>query len=150
MFLLGLMLFLPVGLYWILARNTDILTGSVSRPLSILFAGIYYLFVFLYFYAYFIDFYLDMLIITNDRLIDVEQKGVFSRSIAEVDLYQIQDASSEIKGAFSTLFNYGDIQIQTAGALPKFVIHNISSPHVLRQEILALAAEDKKYHIGIK
>lgn len=147
LFLLGCLIFLPVGLYWIFVRNfSGWLSSPIGQPLLILFAGTYYLFIFLFFFAYFIDFYLDMMIITNDRLIDVEQKGLFARSIAEVDLYQIQDASSEVQGIFSSMFNYGNLQIQTAGALPKFVVHNVPDPHHLRQLVLEMAAEDKKYH----
>ncbi len=145
--LLGLLLVLPLGLYWIFTDSLSAwMRSPIGEPLLILFTGMYYLSIFLFFYAYFIDFYLDMFIITNDRLIDVEQSGSFARTIAEVDLYQIQDASSEIKGIFQTLFNYGRLQIQTAGALPKFVVHNVPDPHNMRQMILELSAEDKKFH----
>ena len=36
--------------------------------------------------------------------------------------------------------------IQTAGSIPKFTLHNVPSPHALRQQILDLSAEDKKHH----
>ncbi len=83
---------------------------------------------------------------TNDRLVDIDQNSLFSRTVAEVDLYQVQDATSEVKGVFATLFNYGSVIIQTAGALPKFTLHNIPRPHNIREMILDLSAEDKKYH----
>jgi len=144
------LLAIPVGMYWLLGANFPTwLTGTISYPLLVLFASIYYLSVILYFFTYFVTFYLDVLIMTNDRLVDIDQNSLFSRTVAEVDLYQVQDATSEVKGIFATLFNYGNVIIQTAGALPKFTLHNIPKPHDIRQQILDLSAEDKKYHSEI-
>ncbi len=115
-------------------------------PLLVLFLSIYYLSLCLFFYSYFIDFYLDILIVTNDRLVDIDQKGLFARSIAEIELYQIQDITSEVEGFFPSVFNYGNLIIQTASAVPRVIMYNVPGPHLLRQELLDLAAIDKKYH----
>ncbi|PIT88613.1 MAG: hypothetical protein COU29_02460 [Candidatus Magasanikbacteria bacterium CG10_big_fil_rev_8_21_14_0_10_36_32] len=138
---------LPLGLYWIINRNfTPWLESPVGLPLLILFASIYYLFVVLYFYTYFVTFYLNLTIITNDRLVDINQNGLFSRTIAEVDLYLIQDATSEIKGFFPSIFDYGNVMVQTAGSMPRCTLHNVAHPHELRKKLLDLALEDRKYH----
>jgi hypothetical protein len=76
----------------------------------------------------------------------MEQKSLFHRTISEVDLYQIQDATSEVHGLLPSLFNYGDIVLQTAGPVPKFYFRNVANPNGLREQILRLAAEDKKFH----
>lgn len=142
-----LLLAVPFGLYWMISANfSGWLTSATGYPLLVLFGCIYYLSVILYFFSYFVTFYLDVLIMTNDRLVDIDQNSLFSRTVAEVDLYQVQDASSEVSGVFATLFNYGNVIIQTAGALPKFTLHNIPHPHNIREMILDLSAEDKKYH----
>jgi len=121
--------------------------NPLYQPLMILFASIYFLSVLMFFYSYFVTFYLDVWIITNDRLVDVRQTSLFSRTIAEVDLYQIQDATSEVKGFFASIFNYGNIYLQTAGPVPRFVLYNVPDPNHLREKILDLSAEDKKYHL---
>jgi membrane protein YdbS with pleckstrin-like domain len=110
--------------------------------------SIYLLSVAIFFYSSFVIFYLDMLVITNDRLLDIEQKNLFARSISEADLYQIQDVSSEVVGVFASLFNYGNLTIQTAGAVLKFSVSNVHDPDGLRQEILELAEADRKFHAG--
>jgi len=51
-----------------------------------------------------------------------------------------------IKGFFATLFKYGNLEIQTAGTVPKFIMENVPHPHELRQRLLDLAAEDKRHH----
>lgn len=142
-----LLLILPIGL-GILIKLTGItwFDGPVGFTGIILFASLYIMSIGLFFYSYFVTFYLDMWVITNDRLVDVRQVSLFSRTIAEVDLYQIQDVTSEVNGVFASIFDYGNVYLQTAGPVPRFVLYNVPNPHRLRQIILDLSADDKKYH----
>jgi hypothetical protein len=142
-----LLLVLPLGAYLLLLNSSaNFLQNPIYYTAGLLFASIYYLSVILFFYTYFVAFHLDLWIITNDRLLDVEQKTLFARTVSEVDLYQIQDASSEVHGIFPSIFNYGNILLQTAGPVPKFVFRNVANPNKLREAILDLSAEDKKHH----
>lgn len=124
----------------------NIMQGSNVFALTILAASAYFLSIFLFFYSFFVEFYLDCWIITNDRLVDVRQISLFARTVAEVDLFQIQDVSSEVKGIFPTIFRYGNVYLQTAGPVPKFILSNVPHPDQLRQAIIQLASEDKKFH----
>ena len=147
LFIFLLLLLMPAGLYFLFANIfPTLLESAVALPLLMLSASVYYLSVTLFIYSYFVTFYLDLVIITNDSMVDIEQSSLFARTIAEVDLYKIQDATSEVKGFLPSLFNYGNIIIQTAGTVPRFAIPNAPNPHQLRQRILDLAAEDKKFH----
>ena len=142
-----ILLLVPVAVYLLLgAAMPGILTRETSYVILVLFGSLYYLLVMLFFYTSFIEFYLDLHIVTSDRMVDIDQMTLFARKIAEVDLYQIQDVSSEIKGVFGTLFNYGHVDVQTAGSIPKFSMENVPNPHKLRRIILDLAAADKRHH----
>lgn len=143
-----LLLAAPLGIYWLIINSTlaFLLNDTGYYIVLVLLSSAYYLSAILFFYTYFVTFYLDLWIVTNDRLVDMEQRSLFSRTMTEVDLYQIQDATSEVKGIFPSLFNYGNIIIQTAGPLNKFVFRKVSNPHPLRQTIMDLAATDKKFH----
>ena len=141
----------PIVLQWLLLTlYPDLFSGVILWPLAVLFVSIFYLSVNLFFYTFFVDFYLDLLILTNDRLIAIKQHGMFARTILEVDLYQIQDATSNVDGTFATLFNFGNLIIETSGADPKTIAVNIQNPHALRREILDLSSVDKRYHSGVK
>ena len=143
-----LLLAVPAAIY-ILVKNS-LLAGLLGDPgyrvVIILLASAYLLSAILFFYTFFVTFYLDLWIITNDRLVDMEQRSLFSRTMTEVDLYQIQDATSEVKGIFPSLFNYGDIIVQTAGPLNQFTFRKVPNPHQMRQTIMDLAIDDKKFH----
>lgn len=142
-----ILLAIPLGLYWLILNTlNEVLQNPVYYTAGLLLASVYYLSVVLFFYTYFVAFHLDLWIVTNDRLLDVQQKTLFARTVSEVDLYQIQDASSEIHGIFPSIFNYGNIILQTASAVPKFTFRNVANPNELRQAILTLSSEDKKYH----
>lgn len=141
------LLFVPPVTYYLFSTAFVSTMQIPTTPIILTLIGsAYYLALGLFFYSFFVEFYLDCWILTNDRLVDVRQISLFSRTIAEVDLYQIQDVSSEVKGFFPTVFNYGDVYLQTAGPVPKFIILDVRKPDSLRQTILQLSSEDKKYH----
>lgn len=138
---------LPLGVFLLFGEHfLTWMEDPTIKPIIVLATSAYCLAILVFFYTYFTTFYLDMWIITNDRLVDIRQTNLFARTIAEVDLCQVQDVTSEVNGFFHTLFNYGDVFLQTAGAVPKFVLYDVRDPHGLRSEILNLAAEDKKFH----
>lgn len=136
----------PFGIY-VLAKGIapGLLTGAYSLPLLQLLASMYYLSIGLFIYTYFVTFYLDLLLITNDRLLHIEQQNLFARTISELDLCNIQDITSEVEGFFPSIFKYGTLNIQTAGAVEKFIMEDIPHPETLRQVLLDLADEDRKY-----
>lgn len=109
-----------------------------------LFASIYYLGIWIFFFSQFMDYYLDISIVTNDRILDIEQKGLFGRSISELDMTRIQDVHSEIKGIVPTMLNYGKVEIQTAASEENFHFEQVPRPHLVRQRVLELAALDRK------
>lgn len=138
---------IPLGLYWILNNILPSwLTGELSRPIITLMASIYFLFIWLLFFHNFIDYYLDVWIVSNDRIINIEQQGLFSRTISEQKLYRVQDVTSEVKGILPTLLHYGNVYVQTAGEKQRFIFRQIPRAHEISKKIIDLAEEDKKYH----
>ncbi len=84
------------------------------------------------------NYYFDMWIITSKRIIHVEQKAMFSRVMSSFRLERIQDVTVDIHGLFHTVFDFGDIQVQTAGAERKFILETAPNPNELRDFILKL------------
>ncbi len=142
-----LLMLVPVALYFLtVSLYPDMVQGLIFYPLSVLIASVYYLSIYLFFYAMFIDYYLDLWIVTNDRIVDIEQNGLFSRTISELDLFRIQDVTTEVHGIFSTLFRYGDVHVKTASANINIIFRNIPDPNKVREALINLADEDRKFH----
>lgn len=130
--------------YFLIFANSQIMNGTVSYPLLVLGTSAYYLSIWLFFFFSFIDYYLDVWIITNQRIIDIQQQGFFSRIIAENKLFRIQDVTSEVHGVIPTLFSYGDIYVQTAGTKERFYFHQVPDPDKIRDLIIKLVENNKR------
>lgn len=144
---LFILLAIPPAVFLLMMATTpSFLNNSKLVTFLTLLASTYYLSVGLFYYTYFVNYYIDLLVVTNDRLLVIKQQGIFARTISELDLYKIQDITSSIKGFFPTMFNYGNLLVQTAGEIQKFDIKKVPEPERLRQRILELAEEDRKFH----
>ncbi|MBI4185689.1 PH domain-containing protein [Candidatus Berkelbacteria bacterium] len=85
-----------------------------------------------------IEHYLEVAIITPERLIHISQIGLFNRSIAELSLLRIQDVSARTNGYFQTLFQYGQVEVESAGDAPNFIMPFTPKPHIIANTILTL------------
>ncbi len=101
------------------------------------------LFLWVLFFVVFISYYLDVWIVTDERIIDIRQKGLFRREISELSLDNIQDLTTEIAGVIPTLYDFGDLFIQTAGKVARFTFVSIPHPERIRDIILVLSEREK-------
>ncbi|MEW6407858.1 MAG: PH domain-containing protein [Patescibacteria group bacterium] len=131
----------PVVLFLAL---TFLITGFEELPyfsLIILGITIYYLIWWLLFFKDIFDWYLDAWIITDRRLLDVEQRGFFHHTVSELRLDKVQDVTVEIKGFFPSIFHFGNIYAQTAAAVQRFTLEDIPNPERVRN--IVLEAQEK-------
>lgn len=78
----------------------------------------------------------SVMILSNQRIINVTQSGFLSRTINEAELSKIQDVSSEIKGPLQTAFRFGTVTVRTASNDTKLVITGIVDPYGAQQAIV--------------
>ncbi|HTK05382.1 MAG TPA: PH domain-containing protein [Candidatus Eisenbacteria bacterium] len=74
-------------------------------------------------------------IVTSSRVIDIDQRGFFSRTVSEADFDRIQDVSYSIKGMLGTLLKFGTIELQTAGNATNLELQNVHDPKELHHLI---------------
>ncbi len=141
---LGLFLLPLILLFVIISAEPQFLIGEISLPLLVLGTSAYYLFIWAFFFFSFIDYYLDVWFITDERIIDIQQQGFFSRVISEQKLFRIQDVTSEVKGIWPTVFAFGDVYVQTAGTKTRFHFDDVPKPDEVRDLIIKLA--EKRRH----
>lgn len=141
------MLAVPVVVYYLIEFLFPGTTaGPAIYPIMVLAGSIYFLSTYLFFYVRFIDYYLDLWVVTNDRIVDIEQHGLFNRIITELDLFRIQDVTANVSGFFGTVFRFGDVVVTTASANTHIVFRNVPHPNHIREQLINLAEEDRKYH----
>ena len=77
--------------------------------------------------------YFSFYIVTNQRLRQTRQKGLFKKTVVDLSLENIQSSSFGVPGLFGSMFDYGTILIQTgAGDL---VLSMVSHPEKVYNEI---------------
>ncbi len=142
-----ILLGVPLFLGWFLNMIfPDLLVGPAASVVVTLSTSTFYLFTLVFFLTQFNDYFLDVWIVTNERIIDIEIRGLFSRTVSETRFYRVQDVTSEMKGFFATIFNYGNVYIQTAGSMERFIFRNIPRPVFIAEEIMKLIEADKPFH----
>lgn len=96
----------------------------------------WYLFVFGYAFYNFLFWYFNVYLLTNERIVDFDFRGILHKEISYAKLMQIEDVSPKMIGFFGTFFNYGNVFIQTAGTKPEFEFEKVARPDDVAQEIL--------------
>lgn len=117
---------------------------SAYYSLLLFFESLGTLFVWNLFFILWLDFYLDAWIVTNERIININQRGFFNREISELKLTKIQDVTSEVVGVIPTLFNYGNICVQTAGEVERFKFVQIPNPNEVKNIIVQLQEKERR------
>ncbi|MBI4139117.1 PH domain-containing protein [Candidatus Uhrbacteria bacterium] len=141
-------LLLPPAIYiGLLLIVPDFFSDSVRVTLLVLGGSIFFLFAWLFLYQSYIDYYLDVWIVTNRRILSMEQHGLFSRTVSELRLHRVQDVTAEVHGFWRTMFDFGDLYIQTAGEKERFIFEEIPHPNAVAKTILDLAEEQRKAHL---
>lgn len=87
------------------------------------------------------NYYLDVWVVTNKRLIAVDQRGFFSRKMASFRLERMQDITVSVNGILATFLDYGTLEIQTAGEEGEFKVSGMPSPIEIKSIILSAAGE---------
>lgn len=137
--LIACMLLGPVVVALFLAGLGAIPALTKEQQTFIILGGsAYYLFVLAVFLAAWIDYYLDVTIVTERRLVDIHQNGLFNHRVSEQSLLRVQDVSVKVKGLVQTFFRFGTVYVETAGEAPNFVMQNLPNPNQVANKIIEL------------
>jgi hypothetical protein len=79
---------------------------------------------------------LDVIIVTNERVISIDQVSFMHRTVSETELSQVQDVKHVAKGVLSNVMNFGCLEIQTAAEKIIFRIDDVTKPHQMSRQIL--------------
>lgn len=134
---LGCLIFIGIAGY--LSHNGVIPLISTDNKAHI--AMVFVLFVIIFWTSYFYFWtknYFDVWYVTDRHIIAVNQKDMFSRESAFMELTKIQDVSFEKNGFLSTFLGYGRLKVQTAGSDQEFVIEDVHDVEAVAHRIMEL------------
>lgn len=70
----------------------------------------------------------NKIVLTNMHFVQITQTGLFGRSLSKLSLDELQDVRGTRRGILGTIFNYGEILIETAGNEENFFFRPAPDP----------------------
>lgn len=130
-----------IGAYLMAANPSSVidfaLLFSFENPWMTFIVGIYWLFLWMFTFGAFTDYYLDQWVVTNERIIEVDQKSFFHRTVSSLFLHRVQNVETDVEGFFNTLFGFGRVSVESAGAeVNRIKMSGLGNPEHVRDVIL--------------
>lgn len=142
-FLILIITFGIIGAFFAFPVFFPDLTGE-SYTLFLFLETLFALAIWILGFVIWVDYYFDIWIITNERVINIEQKGFFTRTMSELKISKIQDITTDVVGAIPTVLNFGDVHIQTAGEQERFFFRQVPDPYGLKSILVNLQGKREK------
>lgn len=141
--LISLVLLLVPVLFFIFRSELQLL-GPINLPLQFILIIIifYYLAVFAYAFVNFLSWFYNVFIVTQKRIVDIDYSNIVIHNVAFTKLSHVQDVNYDQIGFIRSLFNYGDVFVQTAGNEPNFDAHSVPQPRKAAQIIADLIGKE--------
>lgn len=110
----------------------------------IIFATIlYYQIVFSYMFVKYLSWYYNISLVTNKRIIDIDFSSLIYENVAATKLSQLEDVSYSQIGIIRSIFDYGDVTLQTAGTVSGFDFLAVPHPEKIIKTINNLIGKTK-------
>ena len=82
-----------------------------------------------------VEWYLDLFILTDKRIIRINQKGLFNRKVIEYSYDSIQGVTYEISGLLAMSFGFGDVKVQSSESTKEISINKVPDPKEVQDMI---------------
>ena len=115
----------------------DLITSGPFYSTLLKIPPIALLLVAVYWFYHWVGWYYSVYIVTDQRLIDIRQKGFFNRRVNEVAFDKVQSINYHIKGLQAALLKFGDVTVQTYTG--NWVLTSVHNPEEIHSQILAVA-----------
>ncbi len=92
------------------------------------------------FFPSWLGWYYSVFIVTNQRFIQITQRGLFHRSVSDLGLQHVQTINYEVNGLQETVLGFGTIVIQTY--MGDLFIHDVHHPAKTQQKIVDIIRKE--------
>lgn len=121
----------------------DFLFSPAAARFIAIYVLFYYLIIFSYVFISFLHWFYNVFIVTTERIVDIDYSDIVVHNIAITNLNHIEDVNYTQSGFIPTLFNYGDVFVQTAGTERNFEALAVPKPREATHIIGDLLEKEK-------
>lgn len=116
----------------------------IPAPYRLIITFVWYLFTFAFAFEKFLSWFFNVNIITDERIVDIDFPSILYKDISETKIDQVQDVSVKVGGFIRSLFNFGDVLIQTAGTVPEICFDAVPNPEQVSKILNELILEEEQ------
>jgi hypothetical protein len=139
--------FLCIGVYFILAFGGLSLIFNTLTIIGLCLFGLQYIFV------HWVNNDLDLLIITDRRIISYDQVKFLDRKMSQTTIDLVQEVNSSTTGLFGNILHYGHLMIKTASdsanAVSDFNMYYVPDPIETSRKIHTFI-DEYRHNLGTK
>ena len=117
------------------------------RAIFLFASSLWYLIFWLSIFYTLMIYTLNTIIVTDQRIIENQQKGFFNRKVSELYSQRIQDVTAHTKGLIETFLSFGNVVVQTAASEREFCFSQIPHPEIVKDVIMKIVSAK---HSGVK
>lgn len=119
------------------------LLESFPVRFRLFFVVVWYLITLMFVFERFLAWFFNLCLITDERIIDVDFTNLTTRRVADADIDKIQDVTFTNSGAVGTIFNFGNVLVQTAAEVAEFVFEHVPNPAKVANILQKMRTEEK-------
>lgn len=120
----------------------------LPQSFLLVFLIIDYLLVLIIVFEGFLEWFFNATIITDKKVIDIDFSYLLFKSVDLAPLSKIEETDSITAGLIGTIFNFGTVTIQTAGATVAIEMTNIPRPAIVADMVLDLIGKPHEHIPG--
>jgi hypothetical protein len=129
--------------------------SDVEIATIVFFSSLWMLILLMIIFTIWTNYFLDIWVVTNRRIMDIEQKTIFNREVKTLRMETVQDVQTDKVGIFEEFLNFGTIRVQTAGTGGTDAkIVGIPKPNyerdVIMEQVQIINTESNRVHSGQK
>jgi len=123
------------------------LLQSIPPNFKFVFLLLWYLITIAYSYEKFLTWFFNVYIVTDERIVDIDFYNLIYKEVSDAKIDRIQDVTYNMGGVVRTLFNYGNVYIQTASEVPNFEFMAVPKPDKVVRVLQDMQMEEEQEKI---
>ncbi len=143
LFVVLVLAILPLLVQYLISGSILSIASDQALAMVSLVIQLYYLGLLVALFIIWILYYLNLHIVSEERIVDIDQVGLLNHVVSELNIETIEDVSSQTTGLFGNILDYGTVFIQTAGATERFQFENVPHPAKIAALILGVYEHDQ-------
>lgn len=126
-----------------LLLELEVLPNFVTGGFLAFIVVFWYVIIFGYAFVRFLLWFFNVNIVTDQRIVDIDFPHLLFKESTATRISQIEDITHRRGGFARTIFDFGDVFVQTAGAMPNIEFLDIPRPNTVVRRIVDVWQEKR-------